>query len=468
MMRRRKQIREAQRAYRNRKDKAITDLEEKVKRLEETCTTMTRDFSSFIDLLHSHGAVSANSELSLRLDELSKKFFSAPSSTAAMQVQAQVQAQPQASTAMGTVFREGDVHSVASSTAGGGGGGVGDKLASHPPRHNRRPTMGTISSASSDNFAAMPQRHSLGIVHSFPSSATDFFPPDPFAYEVITQPTPENASFPSYTPDPQAPSGWVEQPAITQALAPPPQALATDMATSVAPHQYAPLEQSFSRRLQHAMLQRMLMLATMANPSPGKFSAVFDTEFMFESRDSIIYRLTEQMQSLARGGRPGGDNAMSHGVRFDKGIQMTYPSSDGVFLDTEEVENYLGQRGVRIPGSADFIDVELSPHDFGGGPAAEGGNTSMFGDGSMGRGSGAGASTGTMNAFLYPGATNVPVGSSSSWTSSQSPGRLKVTLNVGLLVEQMVNKAVFLGKTPGIRPSDVDISVKVATGLYQH
>lgn len=440
---------------------------------------MTRDFSGFLDLLRSHGVVSGNTELSLRLDELSKTFSShAPTAPVQAQVpqpppqQQQQQQQPVTATAV-SMFggREPDVHSVASSTVGA------DKHAPQRPRHRRRPTMGTISSASSDNFGIMSQRHSgLGLVHNFPPSTATFYP-DAFAYEVITQPTPENASFPSYTPDPQAPSGWVEQPVITQTA--PPQAMVAEMATPAAPHQYTMYEQSFSRRLQYAMLHRMLMLANMGNPSPEKFNAVFSMGLFFEPRDTIVYRLGQQMECLTRGGRPSTD-VLPHDKRFDERFDKTY--LDGVYLDPDEVETYLGQRGVRIPGNAEILEVELSPHDFGsadqpggsggggGGIPASGSVTmtdgSMFGDGSMG-GSGGDASTGNMNAFLYPTA-NVQVGSSSSWASSQSPQRFKTTLNVGVLIEQMVNRAVFLGRTPGIRTRDVDVSVKMVTGLYQH
>ena len=45
---RRAQIREAQRAYRGRKDKAIQDLQERFKRLQEANTIITREFSGFL------------------------------------------------------------------------------------------------------------------------------------------------------------------------------------------------------------------------------------------------------------------------------------------------------------------------------------------------------------------------------------------------------------------------------------
>lgn len=305
---------------------------------------MTREFSGFLELLHAHGALSSNPELSRRFDDISQKFFALTP---------------------GNPFREGDGQSAASSTAGR------DKAPA--PHHRRRLTMGTISSASSDNFmtmptAAQPRPNAQGMANSFASSGSAFYPPDTLSYEVITQPTPENASFPSYTPDPQAPSGWVEQPPVTAQLSA--QALVPQIPT---PSSYIAPDGSFSRRLQLSMLRRMLMLATMTNPSPDAFGAVFGLSLLFESREAIILRLTEQVQALEQAdmtgwsgtpSRPGGMGSFSHNVRFDKRAQMEYPGFDGVFLDSDEVERHLEQLGVRIPANAEYVSAELYPDQF--------------------------------------------------------------------------------------------------------
>lgn len=467
--RRRKQIREAQRAYRNRKDQAITDLEDKVKKLEEAKTVMTQEFSGFLQLLQSQGTAHANPEVSQRFQNLSQKYLP---------------------DAIGQPPRESDENSGASSTAA--------REKAPAQHHQRRHTMGTMSTASSDQYTPIPStaqaRPSLrGAPNSFASSATSFYPPEAMSYEVIAQPTPENASFPSYTPDPQAPGGWVEQPPMGQSLIP------------HGPHtaaSYAPQEQTFGRRLHLTTLRRGLILAAMPSPPPNRFSAVFGFCLLYESREAIINRLVEQFQAVSQAPMDNWEALFPHPHGYDKRI-TELPGFEGEqFVDSEEVDTYLLRRGIHIPGSADFVEVELNPNEFAGAfetgtvpvnvavapvgqaaapmqPAGMGhipvsgmwhsqpaqtaaatstadAITTMFTDGSA---TGA-TDTGAMNPFLCPA---IPVG---SWVS-QSPPKFKATLNVSVLVEELIAKSVCLGYTSGLRPKDVDRAVKIATGLFR-
>lgn len=66
MQRRRTQMRLAQRAYRHRKDTAITTLEQRVRELERTNDDMSKEFSKFYDLLHSERILDAAPNTSQR------------------------------------------------------------------------------------------------------------------------------------------------------------------------------------------------------------------------------------------------------------------------------------------------------------------------------------------------------------------------------------------------------------------
>lgn len=73
MQRRRQQIRNAQRAYRNRKDNRIVELEEQVKRLECEKANMLRDFGSVLDLLRGQGIAEISVVTAQCFDDLRRK-----------------------------------------------------------------------------------------------------------------------------------------------------------------------------------------------------------------------------------------------------------------------------------------------------------------------------------------------------------------------------------------------------------
>jgi hypothetical protein len=74
--RRRKQIREAQFAYRQRKDQAIADLEARVEKLEEINKDIVQEVFGLIDVLHSRSTANSDPEVSQRCQELSNKLSS--------------------------------------------------------------------------------------------------------------------------------------------------------------------------------------------------------------------------------------------------------------------------------------------------------------------------------------------------------------------------------------------------------
>lgn len=482
---------------------------------------MSSEFTSFLSFVYAQGTLQNSPEVSLRVREISHRFY-----------QAVARAQD-------------DDQSAASSTAGHEAAGAQQAQQPH--------AMRAASNESSDNYTVVPPPAQNGVAaqrppHNFPCSAANFFPPESLSYEVITQPTPENASFPSYTPDPKAPGNWVAQASMGHMSSDQHQATGLSGPTS-----FATQEPTFGRRLQRAMLLSGLELATMPNPPPDRFGAVFGFCLLFESRDSIIQRLRERLETLGQetldywrscypnlngagaplhgdspsafsAGESGRQSELSIGsqglsgyasqqmanstmgqfnpqgesvkdMRLDKRVRMHYPGIDGDFLDSEEVEVYLKKHGIIIPANAEFVEVEMNPNDFSGAaetqtvpahpvtpsqPTAhpQHGNqgnwnhqagqaaaatattdaiTTMFTDGTA-TGS---ADTGSYNPFLCPA---IPMG---LWTSKKNPRKFKATINVATLVDEMVSRYVCLGKTPGIRPKDVDRALKISTGLFQ-
>lgn len=494
------------------------ELEEQVERLEREKIDMSRDFGSVFDLLRTQGIGQTSAAIVRRFEELSQKY------------------------PLGALdYQEGDAQSVMSSNTGR------DRFGQygHP-----RQTLGTISSASSDHHVTMhggqvrPQAQGPNM--SYGSAGASFYSPENLSYEVITQPTPENASFPSYAPDPRAPGGWIEQPTA----APHPQqvffqqqvgfehALVNNPMAN--PDSSAANEATFGRRLQRRTLERGLTLIQMKTPPPDRFGAVFGFCLLVESRDQIINRLTTCLHSFREeslnywrfpfhnlggagfssgratpgtsidarianqgfvesykpqevtGFAMGPFSAQVESVKdshLDKRMQIDYPGFAGEFLDVEEIERYLHKRGIVIPPRAEFVEAELNTNDFGDGPttgtmpanvpvsgtqepvanqgpwpgiAAQASSadavTTMFSDGTV---TGA-ADTAAMNPFLCPA---VPLG---SWTSTKRSGpTFKATIQVGILVEEMVSRSVCLGRTPGVRPKDVDRAVKIASGLFR-
>ncbi|OIW25422.1 hypothetical protein CONLIGDRAFT_582840 [Coniochaeta ligniaria NRRL 30616] len=181
------------------------------------------------------------------------------------------------------------------------------------------------------------------------------------------------------------------------------------------------------------------------------------------------------------------------------------------FYDCDEIEMYLHQRGVAIPPAADFVTAEIDATAFtdddrnaGSDQAAAGGGEadpfggagvamansssadlldSLIRHGSPGPGSSDARSTGSARA-LSPGASSgegtantAPSDFSHSdmWrfdgvdgflkaTGAQTaPGKKLVTIDVNLLVFEMVERATCLGRSPGLRRQDINGAFWTAT-----
>ncbi|CAM1505726.1 Fc.00g113630.m01.CDS01 [Cosmosporella sp. VM-42] len=379
--RRRTQIRLAQRAYRHRKDTAITTLEQKVKDLEQANENMGKEFMNFYDFVLTQGTLESAPEVARRLNDTTRKFLSLARKSADDPSKDDI---PDASVAgeasQTAVTQQKDLKQSSSPSS------------SHSATSNSQVQTSTSGEAS---FVSASRTSSYRAFNT-----TSHLP-----YEVITQPTPENASFPMY--DTQGELPFFENPYSTSSYSSLP-----------APFSYAFQERSFGRRLQRATLEAGLRLVSLANPPPHRYAAVFGFCLLFESRESIIQRLKVSLNrtrqesmymwkfpftnlggagfslnnadgsgGMLTEGSTGGEFPIGNqGVRefykpsemtgfsmgpfgpevestrddrVDHKMRMLFQGFEGDFYDSDEVDTYLRQRGVIIPENADFIESEI-------------------------------------------------------------------------------------------------------------
>lgn len=243
-----------------------------------------------------------------------------------------------------------------------------------------------------------------------PTTTPLFLPDPPTNFEIITQPTPENASFPFGTPSFSFPS------------LPPP--------TTYTPH-----ESTFGRRLHRHATERALYLISMPDPPPARFHRVFGFCLLLETREAIHARTRRTVQksiqeslaywpypfhNLGGAGAHGFDAGSAGDQRYgnqgtvdvmkpaqtsggfgagpftagvgaarellDGEMRMGVEGFGGEFFDPEEVELYLRIRGVVIPGGVDEVTAVVDLDGFGGGVVggmgSSGGTASEEGEGS--------------------------------------------------------------------------------------
>ncbi|KAI6783600.1 uncharacterized protein J7T54_005629 [Emericellopsis cladophorae] len=154
---------------------------------------------------------------------------------------------------------------------------------------------------------------------------------------------------------------------------------------------------------------------------------------------------------------------------------------EGDFLDCNEVERYLQDLGIDIPANAEFVYAELNPARFADGQATDTvpvhavdsdvyassavvnnaqdwsayGATSVFDNGTEP----CAPDINGLNPFLCPA---VPP---KAWVNRDPSNLLFATkISVPMLVEEIMGRCVCLGRTPGVRPKDVDRAIKIASG----
>ncbi|KAH6647715.1 hypothetical protein BKA67DRAFT_662481 [Truncatella angustata] len=406
--RRRTQIRLAQRAYRNRKESAITTLEKEVDGLKQANQQISLAYRDLLQHAMQKGLLEEDPEFGQRL----------------MAIDALTKASAE---------RTGKEDEADSSDSAAGSSGP-RSIASKSPTSSLNP-------ATLQQRQQQPQQLWGGIIVSHeaptlpPQHLNHAVPNMPIptgasnsVYEVLAQPNSHNASFPQSMPYNQpsvfSQSAWNTAHSPWNPLS--------------SPNTYAWNELSFGRRLHRSAIQCAAMLITMSNPPPDKMMRVFGFSRLFETYEQIRERtlasaglsinddlshwkypihsfggagthfpeMPSQMPSLrtsSKGSPPGQVspkprlarpvNPFPHGPvdqRTGKlresliklGGRIDIPGFDGIFWDPDEVEFYLLSNGVNIPPLCDHWVVELEDGTFAGPPA---GNPSQAQTQSQGR-----------------------------------------------------------------------------------
>ncbi|ORY61756.1 uncharacterized protein BCR38DRAFT_441055 [Pseudomassariella vexata] len=431
--RRRTQIRLAQRAYRNRKESTISDLQKEVDGLKAVNGQMSQAYQDLFKAAARNGLLDQSPDFAQQLLKLQELANHARDDT--KEVPKETLSTP-----------ERDVEEVS--------------LAPNPPasKSSSGPSVGNAEAAQQP-----AQQHWGGVVvthEPIPDQAISHFPrglPDltalhhdsPISYEILTQPTSQNASFPphisfdqsflTYTPDPSDPTDPTNHNGPDLWLNTPIPNVPSPWNSLPAPGSFAYQEYTFSRRLHREALYRASRLITMDRPPPDRLMRVFGFARLFETYEQIRERTLAMLHQSERqplhywkfpfhnlggagthfpalgagtsdpernriiGGGGHGHNQSSGNLNgygaagntgaagtrpkesagfamgpfdptisrirdslLDMGQQIQLPGFDGAFWDADEVEYYMQQNEVSIPGSSEYYAVEIDEFAFGG------------------------------------------------------------------------------------------------------
>lgn len=393
--RRRTQIRLAQRAYRNRKDTAIDTLKQRVKELEKVNEDMGHEFMSLSHFVLGQGVFQGSPEIAQRLNEATLKFIS---------LQRQATEEASANT---------DIDAGGGASAGDGTVNPADKH-SQLAIHQQRGSKKSSSSSTSSNDVLSTPNTDWSTEDNTRSGAPISFQhcnhSSQYLVNPITNHSMKDSSFP--IGDSQVEVPLFTDPFTQSPFIPPPM-----------PSSYGAHEQTFGRRLQRTILEAGLRLASMDNPPPDRYMAVFSFCLYFESRREIVNRLSSTLDTTAQetlnhwkfpftnlggsglyfsdsegngimpgnvpaGGelpignqglpepfKPSDMTGFSMGpfsreiefakdYRVDHRLRMLQPGFEGEFYDADEVEAYLRHHGIVIPANKDFVDAEIQLHVF--------------------------------------------------------------------------------------------------------
>ncbi|KAI1848859.1 hypothetical protein JX266_005287 [Neoarthrinium moseri] len=388
--RRRTQIRLAQRAYRNRKESAISDLEKKVDGLKEVNDQMSQAYRDLFDFATRNGLLEKAPEFGERLATLE------------------------------ALAKQSGETLIKSDGDSSDGTSQGSKLVKRKSSGASPPDIALPSPAqqqqppSQQLWAGVMVSHEPAVetnnhFHHPISNVAPAHPGVHAGYEIIAQPTPQNASFAPNMTFSQAHlfMPWTSVPSPFNSLP--------------NPRTYASQELTFGRRLQRTALQCAASLISMEHPPPDRMMRVFGFARLFETYEQIkertlacagvtaqesLYNPKYPFQSLGgngthfshmgptdlrtasmdsssshgghmspRSGRPKDSAPFSIGpfdLRTNKirdslvglGGQINLPGFDGVFWDADEVEFYLLHNGVNIPPLVDHCVVEMDEGTF--------------------------------------------------------------------------------------------------------
>ncbi|RYP86388.1 hypothetical protein DL769_000772 [Monosporascus sp. CRB-8-3] len=497
--RRRTQIRLAQRAYRNRKESAITELESQVRHLKEVNDEMRDAFQQLLDSATRQGLLARTPEFAQQLQKL-QALLKRPREDGAEEHESALDA------------------------------GVEDSPRGSQPESAKSPSPqgATIEEAKHNQpeqlyggllIAPEPgpqqQSHSLdGLMYSSMNDHSG-------NYQIIAAPTIENASFALNTSSMfgSAPDSWSFSPWNSLPI----------------PASMAYQESGFARRLHRYAAEKAACLICMKNPPPENMARVFGFARLFETTDQIRERTLATLaktraQSLhnwnypfynlggagthfpdsGRGSRDDGEGApRTSGFRFGPMDEATshirdslltisqnirMPGLQGPFWDCDEVEWYMWLNGVLVPDVAtDFCSARIQPGSFhyqevhhqeadADAPhSAAPGSASLFAPAHSYDGTSMATSPAMGDAWQHANANGEFMGAAAAQTAihgmtqgfagsslqnygppsvadplSGSAGGKLVQLDITKFLDGLTSRGACLGRTPGFRPKDVD------------
>lgn len=282
---------------------------------------MSREFHRFYDLVMSEGLLGASSpHVGDRFRRITDNFL---------------RLHKQAGDTTGYISPEDERTTIA-----GDGLGVQPTASSSSSAGVRSPAVAdNMSGAASHTGTAAPPVTTM--TTSAPQQSA------PLSYEVVAQATPDNATFPFYSSfDTQNLGSFM--PAADPAY--------TTLPLSAS---YAFHEQTIGRRLQRRTTERGLLLASMANPPPERYAAVFGFSLLFESREDIVKRLAAQLSNMEMPFQTQQNQPLKpKEQRIEHKIRLTF-GHEKEFLNADEVELYLARLGIHVPQQAEYVEAEV-------------------------------------------------------------------------------------------------------------
>ncbi|KAI1380074.1 hypothetical protein F4677DRAFT_250435 [Hypoxylon crocopeplum] len=374
--RRRTQIRLAQRAYRNRKENAITDLQAKINDLRDVNNEINNAYHNLFDYASQRGLLAQAPEFGQQLQRLQELIK-------------QTQEDKDSPRGSESGSPEADLDDGVREARR-----VEDVPAAHDESVPTQPEAQTTHL-----WAGLTVSHEPVVQPELPAALSNLDPalnnPQAQEYEIITAPTLDNASFgPNLSLDANflspAQASWAENP----------------WNRLTGPRSLSFNEWAFARRLHRNALERAAALITMPSPPPARLSRVFGFVMLFETVDEIRARTMTSLDRIRDeplnywehpfhqlggsgthfSGQGAGPSSLAGSSTYESTGFGTGPFNErttrvrdtflgvsqyinmsgweGTWFDSGEVETYLAQNGVVIPTSADIHTVELQPGAF--------------------------------------------------------------------------------------------------------
>lgn len=220
------------------------------------------------------------------------------------------------------------------------------------PQPSSSSSVSARSPAVGENMSgAASHAGSSGHVVTAITTTTSQAAPVSLSYEVVAQATPDNASFPfSSNFDVQNIGTFIQTAAPYNTL---------PLSASYAFH-----EQTFGRRLQRRTSERGLVLASMANPPPERYAAVFGFSLLFHSREEIVKQLAAQLSNMEMPYQTQQQQQRGpHEERIEQKIRLVF-GYEKEFLNSDEIELYLSRLGIHIPQQAEYIEAEVDMNEL--------------------------------------------------------------------------------------------------------